>query len=43
MEILREKRETLNGDARILLEKEKIEGEELKALMDVTATEPAEA
>jgi ATP-dependent Zn protease len=38
MEILGEKREVLDKGAKILLEKEKIEGEELKALVDVAST-----
>jgi len=33
---IQQKRETLNKGAEVLLEKEKIEGVELKALMDVT-------
>ena len=37
MEIIGEKREILVKGAKILLEKEKIEGEELKALIDVTS------
>ena len=35
-------REILDKGAKILLEKEKIEGEELKALMNVSSTEPTE-
>ena len=42
MEILREKREILDRGAELLLEKEKIEGEELKALMEVTSSKPSE-
>ncbi len=42
MEILRQKREILDRGAKLLLEKEKIEGEELKALMDVTSSKPSE-
>jgi hypothetical protein len=42
MEILCEKREILDRGAELLLEKEKIEGEELKALMDVTSSKPSE-
>ena len=42
MEILREKREIIDRGAELLLEKEKIEGEELKALMDVTSSKPSE-
>ena len=41
MEILAEKRKILDNGARILLEKEKIEGEELKALINVSSTEPS--
>ena len=41
MEILREKKEILDRGAELLLEK-KIEGEELKALMDVTSSKPSE-
>jgi cell division protease FtsH len=39
IEILREKRELLDKGADILLEKEKIEGEELKALLEVDSME----
>ncbi len=42
LEILREKREILDRGAELLLEKEKIEGEELKALMDVPSSKPSE-
>ncbi|MGD8286255.1 MAG: hypothetical protein PVG70_04575 [Desulfobacterales bacterium] len=42
LQILQQKRETLNKGAEVLLEKEKIEGVELKALMDVTSTDPSE-
>ena len=42
MEILRQKREILDRGAELLLEKEKIEGEELKALMEVTSSKPSE-
>jgi cell division protease FtsH len=42
MEILREKREILDKGAKTLLENEKIEGAELKALMNVTSTAPSE-
>ncbi|MBT8365494.1 MAG: ATP-dependent zinc metalloprotease FtsH [Deltaproteobacteria bacterium] len=42
MGILREKREILDKGAKILLEKEKIEKEELKALVDVSSTVPPE-
>jgi cell division protease FtsH len=41
MDILREKREILDQGANILLEKEKIEGEELKAFMDVDSKKPS--
>ena len=39
MEILREKRDTLENGAKILLEKEKIEGDELNALMEMSSSE----
>jgi cell division protease FtsH len=42
MEIIREKKEILGKGAKILLEKEKIEKEELKALVDVSSTVPPE-
>ena len=42
MEILGEKREILDRGAELLLEKEKIEGEELKELMDVASSKPSE-
>jgi cell division protease FtsH len=37
MELLRDKQEILTNGANILLDQEKIEGEELKALMDVNS------
>jgi len=40
MEILKGKRETLEEGARLLLEREKIEGEELKALMEQLSLQP---
>ncbi len=43
MEIIREKRAILDAGARKLLENEKIEGEELNALMAETATKPSNA
>jgi cell division protease FtsH len=42
LEILRQKREFLNKGAGLLLEKEKMEGEELKALMDETLLRSAQ-
>jgi cell division protease FtsH len=42
-EILQHKRSILEKGARLLLENEKIEGTELKALMDETLTPPAES
>jgi cell division protease FtsH len=37
LEILKEKRKVLQNGAKVLLEKEKIEGGELKALMELTS------
>jgi cell division protease FtsH len=42
MEILLEKRDILDDGAKILLEKEKIEGDEFNALMNVSSTETPE-
>ena len=42
LEILKQKRDVLEKGAGLLLEKEKIEGTELKALMDETSTPPTE-
>ncbi len=42
LEILSDKKEVLNKGAKLLLEKEKIEGEELKALMDGSSAQPSE-
>ena len=39
MEILLEKRDILDDGAKILLEKEKIEGDELSCLMKINSTE----
>ena len=39
MEILGEKRDILDNGAKILLEKEKIEGDELNALMNISSKE----
>jgi cell division protease FtsH len=43
LEILRQKREILDKGAGLLLEKEKIEGTELKALMGETASQSTES
>jgi cell division protease FtsH len=43
IEIIREKKEILKKGSEMLLEKEKIDGEELKALMDDSSLVPAEA
>jgi ATP-dependent Zn protease len=39
MELLKEKRDILDNGAKILLEKEKIEGEELNTLLKINSVE----
>lgn len=43
LQILREKKDILDKGAKVLLEKEKMDGEELKALMDEVSGGPEEA